>query len=253
PPLAPTDTTCDGVDDNCDGLVDDGYLPLTTSCGVGVCERFGATSCVLGVVQDSCAPGLPLAPADVFCNGQDDDCSGEIDEDYEVQLTVCGVGTCAALGSILCEAGQLVEDCTPGEPSAEVCNYLDDDCDGSADNNIPVPAGPQQLSAERSPSSGSAILSWPAVPAALTYDVLRGRLPLLVTSGGDFSVATDLCLIDNVELTSWAAPDPPAPGDAYWYLVRASNCVGVGSYDAGENGLAAPRDASIAASPNACP
>jgi hypothetical protein len=256
PPLAPSDTTCDGVDDNCDGLVDDGYLSLVTACGLGVCERVGSTSCVGGAVQDSCVPGPPAAPDDASCNGQDDDCSGQVDEDYAAQPTVCGVGACAALGSIACEAGQPVEICTPGEPSPEVCNYLDDDCDGVGDNNIPIPDGPLQLGAERSPSSGSAILSWPSVPAALTYDVLRGRLPLLVASGGDFSVATDLCLIDNVELTSWAAPDVPAPGDGYWYLVRAANCAGVSSYDAGESeqsGLAAPRDPGIAASPQACP
>jgi hypothetical protein len=162
------------------------------------------------------------------------------------------VGNCSEI-VFTCENGRQVEHCTPGQPSQEVCNYLDDDCDGIGDNNIPIPLGPPQIGAERAPDSGAAVLSWPAVPAALTYDVLRGRLPLLVTSGGDYSVATDLCLIDNVELTSWRAPEIPAPGDAYWYLVRASNCIGASSYDVGENGLAAPRDPGIAASPSACP
>ena len=253
PPLAPSDTTCDGIDDNCDGLADDGYLPQSTSCGLGVCERSGATSCLGGSVQDSCSPGAPTAPDDASCNGEDDDCSGEIDEDYAVQPTVCGIGTCAALGSIVCEAGQQIEDCTPGTPGVEVCNYLDDDCDGIPDNNIPVPVGPLQITTAPGQDVGVAIVSWSAVPAAVTYDVLRGVLPLLVTSGGDYSAATDLCLIDNVELTSWPAPDVPAPGDGYWYLVRASNCTGASSYDVGESGLAAPRDPGIAASPSACP
>jgi hypothetical protein len=203
-------------------------------------------------VQDSCAPGPPNAPDDASCNGQDDDCSGQVDEDYAVQPTVCGVGTCAALGSIVCEAGQQIEDCTPGTPGVEVCNYLDDDCDGIPDNNIPVPVGPLQITTAPGQDVGVTI-SWSAVPDAVTYDVLRGVLPLLVTSGGDYSAATDLCLIDNVELTSWPAPDVPAPGDGYWYLVRASNCAGASSYDVGESGLAAPRDPGIAASPSACP
>jgi hypothetical protein len=197
-------------------------------------------------------PGTPAA-SDATCDGVDDDCNGQVDEDYAVQPTVCGLGVCAALGSIVCEAGRQVENCTPGTPGVEVCNYLDDDCDGTPDNNIPVPVGPAQISAVRGPDAGVAIISWTPVVAAVTYDVQRGVLPLLVESGGNYGVATDFCLIDNVELTSWPAPDVPAPGSGYWYLVRASNCVGASSYDAGETGLAAPRDPGIAASPGACP
>lgn len=54
-----TDATCDGVDDDCDGSVDEDYLPTTSSCGVGVCVASGTRTCVDGVVVDSCEPGEP--------------------------------------------------------------------------------------------------------------------------------------------------------------------------------------------------
>ncbi len=58
-PLLPDDTTCNGIDDDCNGAVDDGYAPLVTACGIGACVRAGATSCVGGVVLDSCVAGTP--------------------------------------------------------------------------------------------------------------------------------------------------------------------------------------------------
>ncbi|MEN8182629.1 MAG: putative metal-binding motif-containing protein, partial [Myxococcota bacterium] len=37
---------CNGLDDDCDGGVDEGYAPEATSCGVAACGATGATSCV---------------------------------------------------------------------------------------------------------------------------------------------------------------------------------------------------------------
>ncbi len=74
-PGAP-DAVCDGVDDNCSGTADEGYVPVPTSCGVGACARTGATSCVHGTVVNGCTPG---APQPETCNGIDDNCDGTID------------------------------------------------------------------------------------------------------------------------------------------------------------------------------
>jgi len=64
---------CDGIDNNCNGLVDDGIANLT--CGVGACRRT-VSACVRAAAQ-TCVPGTPSAEV---CNGIDDDCDGMVDE-----------------------------------------------------------------------------------------------------------------------------------------------------------------------------
>ena len=38
-----SDSVCNGLDDDCDGSVDEAYIATTTSCGVGVCAASGST------------------------------------------------------------------------------------------------------------------------------------------------------------------------------------------------------------------
>ena len=97
---AASDTTCNGIDDNCNGSVDEGYVPLATTCGVGACAASGVTICVSGAVTNSCTPGTPAA-SDTTCNGIDDNCNG-LDEGYVPLATSCGVGACAATGATSC-------------------------------------------------------------------------------------------------------------------------------------------------------
>ncbi len=106
----------------------------STNCGVGACAATGSTSCVAGGVVDSCTPGTPSSDAN--CDGIDNDCSGTADEDYVSQPTSCGVGACAATGSTSCVAGGEVDSCTPGSSTAEVCNGIDDDCNGEIDDGL---------------------------------------------------------------------------------------------------------------------
>jgi hypothetical protein len=77
--------TCDGVDDDCGGVVDDGTL----LCG-------SASAC-------ACAPGGAGAPGVEVCNAVDDDCNGTVDD---------GIGGCActACGVAGGEACNLVDD-----------------------------------------------------------------------------------------------------------------------------------------------
>lgn len=130
------DTTCDGIDDDCNGLADDGYLSTSTSCGVGMCAATGSTRCSAGSVVDSCSPGL-AAPADVTCDGVDEDCDGTADEDYVSMPTLCGTGVCASTGATSCTNGSIHDSCEPASPSGDdsACNGLDDDCDGLVDES----------------------------------------------------------------------------------------------------------------------
>jgi hypothetical protein len=76
-------------------------------------------------------------PSAEVCNGLDDDCDGQVDEGNPGGGAACNtgqVGVCAA-GTTACVAGALT--CNRNvNPSAEVCDGLDNDCDGSVDEGV---------------------------------------------------------------------------------------------------------------------
>ncbi len=135
-PGAPSAETCNALDDDCDGLVDESF-PLGDPCSVGVgqCQRGGSLVCTAdgSGVQCSASPGAPVAE---MCNGLDDDCDGQVDEGDPDGGGACSTGLpgiCDA-GVTSCSGGGLVCSQT-GFPSAEVCNGLDDDCNGAVDDD----------------------------------------------------------------------------------------------------------------------
>ncbi|HOX57874.1 MAG TPA: CARDB domain-containing protein [Verrucomicrobiota bacterium] len=116
--------SCNGLDDDCDGSEDE-ELGFTT-CGTGVCVHT-VENCVAGQVQD-CDP-FEGAVAEA-CDGLDNDCDSDLDED--LGSTSCGLGICAHTVQN-CVAGA-TQTCNPLEGAlSESCNSLDDDCDGSID------------------------------------------------------------------------------------------------------------------------
>jgi hypothetical protein len=179
-PLASIDTTCDGIDDDCDGRVDDDYPSASSSCGSGACARAGARSCVAGEVVDSCVAAAPLGANDASCNGIDEDCDGTADEDYLPMPTLCGVGTgaCSANGVLSCVAGVEVDSCTPPAVSTTVdgtCNNVDDDCDGTVDEDFVTTSsvcgqGACRAMGTRTCSNGVVVDSCRAGTAATTRD-----------------------------------------------------------------------------------
>ncbi len=113
------------------------------------------------------------------------------------------------------------------------------------------PQGVGPLTVTRAGSG--AHLAWPGALNATHYDVVRGPLGALAASGGDFAAATDACLANDTTSLTADDADPPGAGAGSWYLVRAANGAGSGTYDDASPGLAAPRDAGIAAAAVACP
>jgi len=71
------------------------------------------------------------------CDSKDNDCDAGTqdgsDEAWYLQPTSCGVGECAAAGQWICQNGVQVDTCTPGTPTAEICDGKDNDCDGEVD------------------------------------------------------------------------------------------------------------------------
>lgn len=155
-PGSPTgaDEDCNGVDEDCDGTADNHYVAAPTTCGVGACVSTGVTTCSGGTEGDTCVAGTGAAD-DATCDGVEDDCDGDIDEDYVEAITTCGVGVCEATGLMACVGGAVNDTCVAGEPTVggEQCNGLDDDCDGRID----ITAGGVAMCLTSSPTGGIAL------------------------------------------------------------------------------------------------
>jgi hypothetical protein len=134
--------------------------------------------------------------------------------------------------------------------TAEVCNGVDDDCNQSIDDAAPPEAVPAvALSRESGPTS----LVWSPALGSMGYDVVRGSVGALQSSGGDFTVATGACLANDFSPTSLDDWDDPTVGQAFWYLVRAMNCGGAGTWNSGGPAQVGDRDPEIVAATAACP
>ncbi|HVU51240.1 MAG TPA: MopE-related protein [Polyangia bacterium] len=163
-PGAPKAETCNGIDDDCNGRVDDvpGGATSTDVANCGGCNVACATlpssvpACVMGGCVSTCAPGFVDAdrnPANgceckltnngvEACDGVDNDCNGVVDDGvggtyYPGPAGTLGVGVCAA-GAELCQGGTLLPLPTrpPKLPSTEVCDGLDNDCNGKVDDGF---------------------------------------------------------------------------------------------------------------------
>jgi len=160
---------CDGVDNNCNGRIDEGFADFEELCdnydndcdGVvdeGLSKRFSCvpdgafdgivynnepnsrSTCTMGWMECQLGNWTDCydfrGPEEEICDGWDNDCNGYVDE-IEFQQNQCGltdVGTCD-YGWEVCVAGEMA--CYNGiNPVAETCDNLDNNCNGTTDENL---------------------------------------------------------------------------------------------------------------------
>jgi len=104
-------------------VCDDGNICTADSCDA-------TTGCAFTADPDAGAAD------DTTCDGVDDDCDGGTDEDFVGAATACGTGPCAATGEMVCNAGVEEDSCVAITPGEELCNGLDDNCDGDVDDGF---------------------------------------------------------------------------------------------------------------------
>jgi subtilisin-like proprotein convertase family protein len=198
----PTAEACDGLDNDCDGTVDNG------ASGVGAaCESGAPGLCGPGTRVCDGAAGLrcvsTVAPTGEVCDGLDNDCDGTVDD------SPAGVGAACESGAPgVCGPGTRVCDGAAGlsclatlAPAGEVCDGLDNDCDGETDNQaLDAPTWYPDVDGD---SFGDASAATPACAAPPGY----------VAVGGDCDDADPALPVGpGFTLSSTVARSIPNPG-----------------------------------------
>ncbi len=107
---APSVETCNDLDDDCDGVIDDGvtrpcYTGAPSTRGIGACHD-GLNTCSAGVFGTACYNEVLPAVHEVCGNHVDDDCNGQVDEGCSTDG-----GACNPAGTFTVDSGVIAYTC----------------------------------------------------------------------------------------------------------------------------------------------
>lgn len=141
------DVTCDGIDQACTGIPDQGLICLCTLGSVEFCtdnitDRETGLPKPCGIGTHDCTAFGTWGTCYFYhaetetCDNFDNDCDGVVDNiNRECNVPVVTTGACHS-GTQVCSEG-LWRDCQNSVgPSPEICDHIDNDCNGQVDENI---------------------------------------------------------------------------------------------------------------------
>lgn len=146
---------CNGRDDDCDGEKDEDFgteilgpargLGASCSIGYGECRGQGEMVCAFDGQSTVCGAREGAAAQEV-CDGEDNDCDNQTDEDFPLlnQTCVVGQGECQREGIWVCNPSDettIFCSLAPGQPTEELCDGLDNNCNGQTDEELTQPCG----------------------------------------------------------------------------------------------------------------